>query len=87
MADTIGDLVSRLAMTNIELWHEEDKARVQDDHQVAAAKRSVDKLNQRRNDLIERIDEEVRNLIAAEQGSASGGKRVTKATRAAKSRG
>ena len=85
MSDTIGDLVSRLAMTNIELWHEEDKARVSDDHQVAAAKRNVDKLNQRRNDLIERIDEEVRTLIAAEQGR--GGKRVTKATRAAKSRG
>ena len=27
MADTLGDLISRLAQTNIELWHEEDKAR------------------------------------------------------------
>lgn len=64
MDGSIGSLVAQLAQTNIELWHEEDKARVQDDHQVAAAKRNVDKLNQRRNDLVERIDERVRELAA-----------------------
>jgi hypothetical protein len=63
MDETIGGLVARLAATNIELWHEEDKARVDDDRQVAAAKRNVDRLNQQRNDLIERIDESFRELV------------------------
>jgi hypothetical protein len=53
----LGDLVSRLAQTNTELWHEEDKARLPEDAVVAAAKRRVDKLNQQRNDLIEAIDD------------------------------
>jgi hypothetical protein len=67
MDDTIGGLMARLAATNIELWHEEDKARVDDDRQVAAAKRNVDRLNQQRNDLIERIDESFRELVRASQ--------------------
>src|SRR5256885_12392369 len=58
---SLGELVSRLAATNIVLWHEEDKARVPDDHQVAAAKRNVDKLNQQRNDRSEEHTSELQS--------------------------
>lgn len=44
---------------NYRLWHEEDKARSQAaaDDEIAQVKRAIDKLNQQRNDWIEKLDD------------------------------
>ncbi len=54
-------------LTNFQLWHEEDLARVPDAaaEQVAQVKRKIDLLNQRRNNLIEEIDRELLRQIGA----------------------
>jgi len=55
---TLPDLVIAQHRANFDLWHEEDKARDPgaSDSEIASVKRSIDRLNQYRNDLIEKID-------------------------------
>ncbi len=54
----IQSLIAEQHAFNFRLWHEEDQARCPNasDHEIARVKRAIDKLNQQRNDWIERID-------------------------------
>ena len=58
-------LVSRQHYVNFELWHQEDMARDLDapDSKIAAVKRAIDVLNQRRNDMIEQMDQYLLNVL------------------------
>ncbi len=58
-------LVSTQHQINFELWHQEDMARDPDvsDSKIASVKRAIDVLNQRRNDLIERMDQFLVNIL------------------------
>lgn len=57
-ADQLLSLIEMQHRANFELWHEEDKARDPEatDSAVATVKHAIDRLNQRRNDLVEQID-------------------------------
>ena len=58
-------LISKQHYVNFELWHQEDIARDPDapDSKIAAVKRSIDVLNQRRNDMIEQIDQYLLDVL------------------------
>jgi Protein of unknown function (DUF4254) len=45
-------------VANFDLWHEEDKARAPEatDTDIAEVKHAIDRLNQKRNDLVEKMD-------------------------------
>jgi hypothetical protein len=56
-----GDLMALITAqhrSNFDLWHEEDKARTPNapDSVIAQVKHTIDRLNQQRNDLVEKID-------------------------------
>jgi hypothetical protein len=54
---------------NFRLWHQEDIARSPDvtNADLAAVKRAIDRLNQQRNDLIERLDDCLIDQLRAER--------------------
>jgi Protein of unknown function (DUF4254) len=57
-ADGLMALAIEQHRANFELWHEEDKARVPGvaDAEIVRVKHAIDALNQRRNDLVEKMD-------------------------------
>ena len=59
--DGIHQLVCAQHEFNYRLWHEEDTARspTATDEEIANVKRAIDKLNQARNDMIEKIDDAI----------------------------
>jgi len=71
-ADDLMGLAVAQHRANFDLWHEEDKARDPDasDAEIVKVKHAIDVLNQRRNDLVQQIDE-LLLAMAGEQNTAA----------------
>lgn len=63
--DALAGLVCHQHEFNYRLWHEEDKARSPSatDQEIADVKRAIDQLNQQRNDMIERVDDALSEML------------------------
>jgi hypothetical protein len=57
-ADGLMAIAMAQHVANFDLWHEEDKARSPEatDGDIAEVKHAIDRLNQKRNDLVEKMD-------------------------------
>ena len=63
--NNLGEAVSKLAMSNIKLWHLEDEVRREDlpDIEVVKTKRKIDTNNQERNNFMDKVDEILENFV------------------------
>ena len=61
----LGEAVSKLSMSNIKIWHLEDKVRQDDlpDSTIVSTKRKIDTTNQERNNLMDKVDEILGNTL------------------------
>jgi hypothetical protein len=68
----IEDLILAQHRANFDLWHEEDAARdpAATDAAISGVKRAIDRLNQRRNDLVEQIDTALLTAAPAQNAEA-----------------
>ncbi|MDR1274883.1 MAG: DUF4254 domain-containing protein [Candidatus Accumulibacter sp.] len=76
--ESLTGLVLAQNFTNCALWHIEDTVRRTDvdDAVIADCKRRIDGFNQRRNDLIEEVDETLARILRPLLPAASGTKRL-----------
>jgi len=65
MADTLGNLIDKLTITNLRIWNAEDIKRKKSatNKDIANACRITNVANSQRNDLIQEIDELVNHMI------------------------
>ncbi|MBX3423957.1 MAG: DUF4254 domain-containing protein [Pirellulaceae bacterium] len=75
-------LVCQQHRYNFELWHWEDQARspIASDSEIAQVKRNIDRLNQLRNDYIEKLDDWLAERLAAAGIVAGPGARLNTET-------
>ena len=61
----LGEAVSKLAMSNIKLWHLEDEVRREDlpDTDIVKTKRKIDTNKQERNNFMDKVDEILENFL------------------------
>ena len=61
----LGEAVSKLAMSNVKLWHLEDEVRRKDlpDTDIVKTKRKIDTNNQERNNFMDKVDEILENFV------------------------